>query len=221
MFFLKARRINQMRGHVSTNLGRKKKKKPGNILIDATWRAMVADLGSSTFKRTATMTLQGTPTFMAPEVIRDGRYTERADIYSFGCLLVGLFGDEPFSQKQFTGMGGGQLLFAVANRSIAPVLPTPDDGVPPLLCALVSECIEYDPALRPTFREILSRLLRIQRGLPQWKQQSQEREQASGASSSSSSSSSSAIEIRSKSTSSKHAAKRSSLQRAVASSGGK
>jgi serine/threonine protein kinase len=44
------------------------------------------------------MTLVGTPAYMAPEVINQNRYSEKADVYSFGIVLGELWnGEVPYS----------------------------------------------------------------------------------------------------------------------------
>ena len=50
----------------------------------------VADFGISTLKpqHTQTMTVVGSPIYTAPEVLGEGKYSEKADVYSFGMLLL-------------------------------------------------------------------------------------------------------------------------------------
>merc|ERR1712137_1076829 len=64
--------------------------KTDNFLINQTWKCKVADFGISTVipTITRTMTCIGTPVYMAPEVLSKNKYSEKADVYSFGIVLV-------------------------------------------------------------------------------------------------------------------------------------
>merc|ERR1719399_1270797 len=68
--------------------------KPGNVLLKLPGLlAKVADFGASreaavTGDASMTMSMAGTPVFMAPEVLRQDRYGKEADVWSFGGLLV-------------------------------------------------------------------------------------------------------------------------------------
>lgn len=52
--------------------------KPQNLLVDADWTIKIADFGLARTKILTTMTKVGTPRWVAPEVIRENRYTEKA-----------------------------------------------------------------------------------------------------------------------------------------------
>jgi len=61
--------------------------KTQNILIDKEWRAKLCDFGISRelgSELTMTKTI-GTPRWNAPEVLEHNVYTEKVDVYSFGC----------------------------------------------------------------------------------------------------------------------------------------
>lgn len=56
-----------------------------NILVSSTWGTKVSDFGLSREKSVdETMSVTGTPLWLPPEMIRGERYTEKADVYSFG-----------------------------------------------------------------------------------------------------------------------------------------
>ncbi|KAE9412412.1 hypothetical protein Angca_007991, partial [Angiostrongylus cantonensis] len=62
--------------------------KPSNLLVDETWNVKVADFGFARIKEeNATMTRCGTPAWTAPEIIRGEKYSEKADVYSFGIVM--------------------------------------------------------------------------------------------------------------------------------------
>lgn len=56
-----------------------------NILVSSTFSCKVSDFGLSREKADdETMSITGTPLWLPPEMIRGERYTEAADVYSFG-----------------------------------------------------------------------------------------------------------------------------------------
>jgi len=60
--------------------------KSHNLLVDENWKVKVSDFGLSRIygDTQATMTACGTPCWTAPEILRNAKYTEKADVYSFG-----------------------------------------------------------------------------------------------------------------------------------------
>jgi serine/threonine protein kinase len=65
--------------------------KPANILVTEMYVPKISDFGCSRFKQEdINMTQIGTPIYAAPEVIKGQRYDEKADIYSFAIVMVGL-----------------------------------------------------------------------------------------------------------------------------------
>jgi serine/threonine protein kinase len=96
---------------------------------------------------------------MAPEVITANDYTEKADVYSYGIVLVELYtGQTPFSGSRFKDMFAAEILFAVAHNGLRPEIP---GDCPRRFAQLIEECLEQDPAMRPSFTEITTRLLRM------------------------------------------------------------
>uniref|UniRef100_A0A6B2L2B0 Protein kinase domain-containing protein n=1 Tax=Arcella intermedia TaxID=1963864 RepID=A0A6B2L2B0_9EUKA len=60
--------------------------KTQNLLVDKFWRVKLCDFGLSRFKSSETMSRLGTLQYSAPEILRGEKYTEKADIYSFGII---------------------------------------------------------------------------------------------------------------------------------------
>eukprot|EP01116_Phalansterium_solitarium_P003345 TRINITY_DN14166_c0_g1_i1.p1 TRINITY_DN14166_c0_g1~~TRINITY_DN14166_c0_g1_i1.p1 ORF type:complete len:596 (+),score=240.19 TRINITY_DN14166_c0_g1_i1:408-2195(+) len=133
--------------------------KTSNVLIDRRWRCVCADFGISRIKPLVTQsmtTLVGTPAYMAPEVISSNKYSEAADVYSFGVLLGELYsGMTPYADMDLFPQ---QIMYAVANQGLRPPLP---DNLPQPILLLIVDCYEADPDKRPNFTEIRNRLKRI------------------------------------------------------------
>jgi NIMA (never in mitosis gene a)-related kinase len=64
--------------------------KPGNIFLDSRLNVKLGDFGLSRVMGEHSVyatTHVGTPYYMSPEQLTDGRYTEKSDIWSAGCIL--------------------------------------------------------------------------------------------------------------------------------------
>lgn len=81
--------------------------KPSNILMDATACLRYYDFGlSCSFDNAAHATKVGTPSYMAPELFRDGGVPSMAsDLWSLGCVLYEMAsGRPPFSANSIQGL---------------------------------------------------------------------------------------------------------------------
>lgn len=131
--------------------------KTQNLLVNANWECKVADFGISTVKenKTQIMTCIGTPIYMAPEVLVKAKYSEKADVFSFGILLTELYsGKVPYSD---TNLGQHLLMDKIINDGLRPDV----SSFPDALRELILDCWNIDPKLRPSFAEILVRLRRM------------------------------------------------------------
>lgn len=130
--------------------------KPQNLLVNSKWVCKVADFGVSTIKTTTrTMTAIGTPVYMAPEVLNNERYSETADVYSFGIVVAEVYtGRQPYSEA---GLHDAQLLYKIYHDELRPST----DGLPDLARRLVEEAVTREASLRPTFAEVVLRLKRL------------------------------------------------------------
>jgi hypothetical protein len=94
----------------------------------------------------------GTPAYMSPEQAVDGRITEACDWYAVGVMLFeALTGLLPFD-----GSAGQIVAAKLADDPPDPAMLAA--GVPDDLRALCLELLRRDPGLRPTGRDVLSRL---------------------------------------------------------------
>ncbi|GAM19520.1 hypothetical protein SAMD00019534_026950 [Acytostelium subglobosum LB1] len=125
--------------------------KSHNLLVDDNWKVKVADFGLSTIEQTATMTACGTPCWTAPEVLRNQRYTEKADVYSFAIVMW----ECATRMDPYAGMPPFQVIFAVGREGLRPPLPK---QCPPEFVKLITECWEENPLMRPSMENIMQRL---------------------------------------------------------------
>ena len=127
-----------------------------NLLVDAQWNCKVTDFGTSVIRPTVSrsMTCIGTPTYMAPEVLQKDKYSEKADIYSFGIVLYEMFsGHRAYSLEPYKSMN-----VAVLNSKILSGVRPALDDLPVQLQQLVSDCWNQSPKRRPEWPEIIARL---------------------------------------------------------------
>ena len=124
--------------------------KPGNILLDALGEPLVSDFGLAKWLDTSTdltrtLTIFGTPGYIAPEQARSSRtqLTPAADIYSLGAILFDLLtGRPPFL---------GEHALAViqqASEKAAPKLRSLAPGLDRDLQTICAKCLEREPKAR-------------------------------------------------------------------------
>jgi serine/threonine-protein kinase len=124
--------------------------KPGNILLDGRGEPFVTDFGlakwlDTTTDLTRTLTIFGTPGYIAPEQAKGSaaKLTPAADIYSLGAILFDLFaGRLPF-------LGEHPLaVIQQASEKPAPKLRLLSPAVDRDLETIVTRCLECDPNAR-------------------------------------------------------------------------
>jgi len=149
--------------------------KTGNVLMTKTWGAKVADFGSTKIADDAsgeqTMTMAGTPIYMAPEIVRGEKYDKSCDIYGFGVVLYalsvekgnvhdGFLSAAEKVQKISTTTGTNMALMnLVAESGIRPDLSQID--IVSSLRVLISRCWSDRPKARPEFSEIVDSLATV------------------------------------------------------------
>ncbi|KAK4535838.1 hypothetical protein CDCA_CDCA06G1863 [Cyanidium caldarium] len=134
--------------------------KAANVLLTSTGDVKLADFGvsgtlTSTFRKRNTMV--GTPYWMAPEVIRESAYDEKADIWSLGITCYEMaIGLPPYADQHPM-----RALFLIP-KSDPPCLPqAPHDGETgvsrwsPAFRSFLEMCLQKNPASRATARQLL------------------------------------------------------------------
>jgi serine/threonine protein kinase len=125
--------------------------KPANLFLDDEFRVQIGDFGSSRLcEFDVTLTVAGTPLYMAPEVTR-GHYDQKADVYSFGLILYEMI----VGNALFSGSGEKGALFIDLQKGWRPPIPS---EVYEVSKRLIEECWVEDPKNRPSFADIWSYL---------------------------------------------------------------
>lgn len=121
--------------------------KPGNVLMDLSQNAYVADFGLARVISATTEVMhtgRGTPPYAPPEQHTMARMTPQSDIFSFGVMLYELFtGQLPWNGEKALGM---QQLYSKDE------IPDPREinpDLPPRLVKVLRAMTSADPAARP------------------------------------------------------------------------
>ena len=127
--------------------------KSDNILISSEGCVKLGDFGYAaqlTSQRTKRNSIVGTPYWMAPEVIRNKLYDEKADIWSIGILMMEMTeGDPPYMD-----LPPLRALFLITTKGIPPLKERSSWSVD--LVRIVESCLLKDPSLRPSAEDILA-----------------------------------------------------------------
>ncbi len=136
--------------------------KPENVLIGTDGSIKVADFGlaravSADTQHTATGgVLIGTVSYLAPELVVEGRIDPRVDVYAVGVLLYELL----TGAKPHEGDTPIQIAYAHVHTDVpAPSLRVP--GLPDYVDALVARATARDRTLRPADASVLLRYVNL------------------------------------------------------------
>ncbi|WP_149828260.1 serine/threonine-protein kinase [Streptomyces tailanensis] len=122
--------------------------KPSNVLLSADG-VHVIDFGISQAVDSSAITTTGsrvgTPAYMSPEYLRDGRCDSASDVFSLaGTLVYAVAGHAPFGDGT-----GVDVMHRVAFEEPKPEVMAELTAADPGLAALLSACLAKDPAGRP------------------------------------------------------------------------
>src|SRR5512139_3587219 len=139
--------------------------KPENVLLADDGRVKVADFGlaravSAETQHTATGgVLIGTVSYLAPELVVDGKADARSDVYAAGVIIYEMLtGRKPHE---------GDSPIHVAYKHVHEDVPPPSrlvPGIPPYVDALVARATARDRELRPADAQVLLHQVRRVRG---------------------------------------------------------
>ncbi|PIN12226.1 Tyrosine kinase [Handroanthus impetiginosus] len=115
----------------------------------------VGDFGLSKIKRNTLVSggVRGTLPWMAPELLNgsSNKVSEKVDVFSFGIVLWEILtGEEPYANMHYGAIIGG-----IVNNTLRPTIPSYCDQE---WRRLMEQCWAPNPAVRPSFTEIASRL---------------------------------------------------------------
>lgn len=127
--------------------------KPSNVILSLQG-AHVIDFGiaqaADSSAITSTGSRVGTPAFMAPEYLREGRCDTASDVFSLaGSLIYAATGHAPFGDGT-----GVDVMHRVAFEEPKQDIMAELSAVDPALAALLTACLAKDPAGRPTPRQL-------------------------------------------------------------------
>jgi len=130
--------------------------KPSNVLVTPEGRVVMLDFGLVTefdpLEEDRSLTLVGTPAYMAPELGTRTPVSESSDWYSLGVMLYEALTERP----PFSGSFVDMMWAKGHSEPPAPRTLLPD--IPADLDALCTDLLRRDPKTRPTAAEILQRL---------------------------------------------------------------
>ncbi|KAG6612933.1 TKL protein kinase [Phytophthora cinnamomi] len=126
--------------------------KSRNVLLNHEWEAKLSDFGiSRETSEESTMTGgMGTTAWIAPEVLQGERYSESADIFSFGILLSEMDTcGHPYNSNRTedNALTDAKIALLVSTDAIKPTI---EDDCPPEIRDLILRCVAFDAGDRPT-----------------------------------------------------------------------
>jgi mitogen-activated protein kinase kinase kinase 3 len=119
--------------------------KCANILIDKNGICKLTDFGGAKIMKeemTILSSMQGTPNWMAPEIIKSLGATRYSDIWSIGCTVIEMFqGSPPYSEKKNVL----SILNCICKNNEPPKIP---EGMSEQLKDFVEKCLVFEPTKR-------------------------------------------------------------------------
>lgn len=129
-----------------------------NIVLDWAAVAKLTDFGWTWLKAKKMTAKIGTYQWMAPEVIAGFKYTEKADVFSYGIILWELLTWLP----PYYGIDGTEVSIWVVKEDLWPEIKADHEwNAPPEFIQLMKRCWDWEPAKRPLFNEIIEALNEI------------------------------------------------------------
>ena len=132
--------------------------KPSNIILTRSGLPKITDFGIAAMLRSQPAKaeqLVGTPRYMAPEYIRQGRVMKQTDVFALGLIAYELLTGQP----AYAGNNVHNILHDIINKPVKPLDQTLPD-IDQRLQKIIERAVEKDPFLRfADAREMLDALL--------------------------------------------------------------
>jgi len=139
-----------------------------NLLVTDDWQVKVCDFGLSRFDVQENMEtmckMRGTMAFCAPEIYFGKRFTPQADVYSIGIILWELVHRvicqeyaqpySEFSELRFDF----QIIIKSAKQGVRPTIPP---STPPVMSAVITQCLHPEHTQRPDTGQLLEALKKL------------------------------------------------------------
>jgi len=127
--------------------------KSHNVLLSPHLEAKICDLGLARMKSelmTGAMQYAGTPQYMAPELLRQQKYTEKVDTWAYGVLLwESMAADIPFANLDVPEIR--ELVTSGKMLAMPPMSPRP-------IQAVIKSCWIVDQSIRPAMSKVLDQI---------------------------------------------------------------
>lgn len=131
-----------------------------NVLFGDNEEIKIADFGLTVKledKPYKIVNCQGTPAFMAPEIINKAMISPAADIFALGSMMYQIAtGTTPFSTMD------NKELFAKVSRGENQIIPL---SCPYQLAELISQCWKFDPAQRPSAKTLHEKIVELEKDI--------------------------------------------------------
>lgn len=127
---------------------------PSNIMIDNNYMVKLGDFGlAKTLSSSISMmnSFVGTLIYSCPEIVQNNAYTEKADVWSLGCIAYELVRLHPPFQSNNPLM----LAKKIVDQEYERIDPK-DTQYSPLLQQFIEKCLTYDSARRPSIIQLLT-----------------------------------------------------------------
>jgi hypothetical protein len=140
--------------------------KPGNILFSRAGVVRLTDFGVATPTNVAPSTssgkVVGSMQYLAPEQLEEDEVDIRADIFSLGCILYEMLtGEKTFPDQNIT-----HLIRKRLKNEFKPLSSYKQVSVPLRLNTLIGDCLQLNPAKRPSdIRAVIQELEKIHSGI--------------------------------------------------------
>jgi len=135
--------------------------KPGNILLDAQWVAKIADFGTVFDPSNNGKTegdIQGTPPYMAPEIVQAKEYTKPVDAWAFGCILAHMGSKRPPYAWLTHIESPKQLINVIKHGEHSPLELLLESDTPESMKQLAKACCHPMAGSRPDFETISQKI---------------------------------------------------------------